>query len=186
MPYPSQINPEQIVTTAAEMIETIGVEALSLTRLADSLGVKAPSLYRYFDGKTALLRAVNTLTRQAVNASVVRAAQSATGSPRDTARAMAQAYREGALARPAAYGLAYTNTIDDLRVSEDAIRNLWAPLLPAAAAFAGEADALLFMNGLWVLAHGYVMLEICQNLRVEGDKDAAFARIVEAYLDGWA
>lgn len=185
MPYPSQINPDQIVTTAATMIEAGGVEALSLTRLAEALGVKAPSLYRYYDGKTALLRAVNTLTRQIIISAVVRDAYAA-GSPRAGVQAMAHTYRAEALARPAAYGLAYTNTIDDLRVSEEALLENWTSLVPVAARYVGEGDALVFMNGLWALAHGYVMLEICQNLRLDTDRDAAFRRVVDAYLDGWA
>ncbi len=185
MPYPSQINPDQIITTAAAIIESDGVEALSMTHLAEALGVKAPSLYRYFDGKTALLRAVNTLTRQTIISDVVRDAFAA-GSPRASMRAIAHTYRASALARPAAYGLAYTNTIDDLRVSEEALLEDWTSLVLLTARYVKEPDTLVFMNGLWALVHGYVMLEICQNLRLDIDPGEAFTRIVEAYLDGWA
>ena len=186
MPYPSQVNPEQILNTAVEMIEQYGVESLSLSKLADALGVKAPSLYRYYNGKAALLRTVNTVTRKSINADVVKAANEAGDNPRDRMVAMAKAYRLSALQRPAAYGLAYTNTIDDMRVSEEALNEIWAPLWPITAAFAGEEDARTCITGLWTISHGYVMLEICRNLRHEAeDNEAVYLRIVDAYLDGW-
>lgn len=185
MPYPSQVTADQIITTAAEMIEADGVDALSLAKLAGALGVKAPSLYRYYNGKAVLLREINTLTRKQINAAVLEAAAAAGDSPRARLTAMAYAYRENALTRPAAYGLAYTNTIDALRVSEDVVAELWASLGPITAEYVGEAEAMACINGLWALSHGYVMLEICDNLRHDDDPAAVFARITDAYLDGW-
>lgn len=185
MPYPSQVTAEQIITTAAEMIEEYGVESLSLAKLAGALGVKAPSLYRYYNGKAVLLRELNTLTRKNLNQAVMEAASEARESPRAKLNAMAIAYRANALKRPAAYGLAYTNTIDTLRVSEEALQAIWAPLGPITAEFVGEADALVCINGLWALSHGYVMLEICENLRHDGNHEEVFARLVTSYLDGW-
>ena len=186
MPYPSQVNPEQILNTAVEMIEEYGVESLSLSKLADALGVKAPSLYRYYNGKAVLLRAVNTVTRKSISADILQAAADAGDNPRDRMLAMAKAYRLSALQRPAAYGLAYTNTIDDMRVSEETLNEIWAPLSPITADFVGEDDAMVCITGLWTISHGYVMLEICRNLRHgEEDNEAVFLRIVDAYLDGW-
>ena len=66
MPYPSQINADSIVAAACEIIERDGVEALSLGKLAEALGVRAPSLYRYFENKAALIQAVNLRTLQAL------------------------------------------------------------------------------------------------------------------------
>ena len=57
MPYPAQITPEAVVNKARELIEAEGYDGLSLSRLAAALDVKAPSLYRHFDGKSVLLRA---------------------------------------------------------------------------------------------------------------------------------
>ena len=64
MPYPTQINREQIIQQAAQMVAAEGAEALSLHKLAAALGVKAPSLYRHIGGKAELLKVVNLLTLQ--------------------------------------------------------------------------------------------------------------------------
>lgn len=47
-----------IVQEAIELLNEGGLENLSLRRLADRLGVSAPSLYRHFTDKAALLGAV--------------------------------------------------------------------------------------------------------------------------------
>ncbi len=73
MPYPTQITRESIIEQARELIEADGIDQLSLGRLATALHVKAPSLYRYFDGKTELLRAVNELTNRALIAQINQA-----------------------------------------------------------------------------------------------------------------
>jgi AcrR family transcriptional regulator len=48
----------RIVQTARSMIETEGLTALSLRRVAAALGVTAPALYAYVDDKRDLLRGV--------------------------------------------------------------------------------------------------------------------------------
>jgi AcrR family transcriptional regulator len=47
---------------AIEILETEGIDALSLHKLAEKLGVRAPLLYRHVGSKTDLLLAINRLT----------------------------------------------------------------------------------------------------------------------------
>ncbi len=56
MPYPSVVNRERIVTKALEMVDRGG--SPTLQHLAEMLGIRAPSLYRYFDSRERLLAAV--------------------------------------------------------------------------------------------------------------------------------
>ncbi|MCC7450570.1 MAG: helix-turn-helix transcriptional regulator, partial [Anaerolineae bacterium] len=81
MPYPSQVDRQSIIDKARELIEAEGIENLSLGRLATALGVKAPSLYRYVDSKTELLRAVNLMTTQGL-VSTIREATSLVSDPK--------------------------------------------------------------------------------------------------------
>ncbi|MTD13580.1 TetR family transcriptional regulator [Nakamurella sp. YIM 132087] len=46
---------EQIVRTALEQLDEVGLDGLTLRELATRLGVKAPALYWHFDSKAALL-----------------------------------------------------------------------------------------------------------------------------------
>lgn len=52
------ISRETAVAAALEIIDTDGLEAFSLPRLARHMGVRAPSLYHHFEDKSAILSAV--------------------------------------------------------------------------------------------------------------------------------
>jgi AcrR family transcriptional regulator len=53
------LNPAVIVKAAIKVIDTEGVEALTLSRLADDLGVRSMALYTHFRDKNAILLAVS-------------------------------------------------------------------------------------------------------------------------------
>lgn len=60
MPRPRQalLTPERIVAAAIELLDADGLAALSTRRLAEELGVRAPSLYNHFATKDDILEAV--------------------------------------------------------------------------------------------------------------------------------
>jgi len=60
MPRPREtlLTRERIVETAAELIDSEGLDAVSTRRLAAELGVRGPSLYNHFPNKDAILDAV--------------------------------------------------------------------------------------------------------------------------------
>lgn len=60
MPRPSSplLSREAVVRASIEIIDAVGLEAFSLPRLADHLGVRAPSLYHHFADKNEILSAV--------------------------------------------------------------------------------------------------------------------------------
>lgn len=184
MPYPQQINREQILNTARAMIEVDGVDGLSLNRLAAKLGVKTPSLYRHVDGKTALLRALNDET-VALLFSQLYGALDSHGDASVRLLAAARAYRRFAHDYPAAYGLLFTNTIAELRPDEDQNEQAVLPVQAVMAQISGEEDSLPALRGLLALIHGFVMLELAEQYRRGGDLDAAFEASVKAYLRGW-
>jgi AcrR family transcriptional regulator len=185
-PYPAQTDLETIVTTAAALIEAEGAEPLSLHRLAAALGVKAPSLYRYVPNKAALLRAVNERTSAALVEAVRVAGEGARDDPAARILAMARAYRAFAQAHPAAYGLAFAPQDPAARPDPALLEQMVLPLQALVAAVSGEADSLTALRGLWALLHGYVLLELADQMQRGGDLAATFTRVVEAYVQGWA
>jgi AcrR family transcriptional regulator len=60
LPRPRQalLTPQRIIDTAASLIDSEGLEAVSIRRLAEQLGVRGPSLYNHFPNKDAILDAV--------------------------------------------------------------------------------------------------------------------------------
>lgn len=184
MPYPSQISHQQIIDTARGMIEAEGVEALSLNRLAAALGVRTPSLYRYVDGRAALLRALNEETTRGLLDALYPTLHGE-GPPRERLLALARAYRDYALAHPVAYGLAFTNTLPELAPDPDEMEQGVLPLQALVAELAGPDDSLEALRGLWALIHGFVVLELAGQFRRSGDVAAAFEASVTALLRGW-
>jgi AcrR family transcriptional regulator len=184
MPYPTQISRDAVIEKARELIEAEGLEQVSLNRLATALNVKAPSLYRYFDGKNELLRAVNDKTQRALSEALEASIRDA-ATPKEGLMAMAQAYRAFGHRYPVTYGLLYANHNPEQR--SDADENLRFTLANqrAVAEVVGEADSMAALCGAWALIHGFIMLELNDLFRLGGDLDATFIRVIEAYIAGW-
>jgi AcrR family transcriptional regulator len=183
VPYPSQVNVDTILSKARAMLEAEGVEALSLGKLAAALNIKAPSLYRYFDSKNALLRALNGDTA----ARLVAAMRDAVDTQHDNKIvALALAYRAFALENPVIYRLAFGSASDELRPDEQTLEALALPLQSVMAQISGEEHSLTALRGVWALMHGYVSLELSKQMRRGGDLETGFVRAVEAYVRGWS
>jgi AcrR family transcriptional regulator len=61
---------ERIVAAALELVDRDGLEAVTMRRIADELGVQAPSLYNHMRSKDVLLDAVAASVIEQVDASV--------------------------------------------------------------------------------------------------------------------
>jgi AcrR family transcriptional regulator len=81
----------QVVDCAAQLVDTEGFEALTLTRVAAELGVCQPALYRHVDGYQALVRALGLRGREIIAGRLVDAAVGLAGD--DAVRAMGAAWR---------------------------------------------------------------------------------------------
>lgn len=55
----TRLDPDQIVDTALDLLDEVGLDALSTRALAERMGVKQPALYWYFKSRQALLDAMN-------------------------------------------------------------------------------------------------------------------------------
>lgn len=185
MPYPAQTDSVAIVHTARLLIEQNGIEQLSLAHLAATLGVKAPSLYRYVPSKAALIRAVNVLTIEQLLAAYEAALLTVGSDPQAQLRAMLQAHRAFAHANPKTYMLAFTTVDPAQRMEANIATRMVLPIQAIMAAITGEANSLAALRGALALAHGFVMLELNNQLQRGGDLAAAFDAAFHAYIIGW-
>jgi AcrR family transcriptional regulator len=152
-----------ILDAARELLAREGIEALTVGRLARSLGIKAPSLYKHFNSKRELETELIADGLEAHAAAVDGA----------DLRAIARAYRDFALANPELYRLMTERPLprEDLPAGLEA--RAAAPLLRAL----GDAD---LARGAWAFAHGMVQLELAGRFPPDADLDAAWERVVEA------
>lgn len=184
MPYPSRVDREQIVAAARQHIEQEGVDSLTLSKLAGTLGIKAPSLYRHIANKEALLQEVNLLTLRELFDALARA-KLPTAAPEEQLVALMTAYRRFAHRFPERYQMVMTTKPNEGRPDENALLQMVLPLQVLLAEISGEDKALTALRGLLALAHGFVMLELNEQLQRGGDLEEAFVAVVTAYLRGW-
>jgi AcrR family transcriptional regulator len=140
-----------IVSAARRLLEREGTAALSMRRLASELGMKAPSLYKHFESKSAVESALIQDAMFEIGAVGHAAIHAESADPPLTRLVLA--YREHALAHPNLYRLATDRSFprqDLIAGLEDWARNPFYVVT-------GEEH---LAQALWSLAHGMVILEL--------------------------
>ena len=183
-PYPAQVNREAIVDRARDIIESEGLDRLTLQHLATALGIQAPSLYRHVGSKNELLRAVNEITITRLIETVLAVADPQSP-PRERVLHMAHAYRQFAQRFPATYNLAFSN-VPDIRLDPAALEAMVLPVEALLGELAGSDDSLTALRSLLSLLHGFVTLELSGQFQRGGDLSAAFTQSVEVFVYAWS
>ncbi len=156
MAYKKLLSSADILKTAIQLIELGDADRLSLRAVASALGVKAPSLYRYFPRKEALEAAVAEEVLTAMLDKLQTA--SATADPDTRFRATAKAYLDFARERFPLYTLIVQNRLPGTYGSK-AGKAVWNLLLEAASGVSGQSDDTAAAVATWSFLHGYAMLE---------------------------
>jgi AcrR family transcriptional regulator len=175
---------EEVVVAARRLLEEEGAGALTMRRLADQLGIKAPSLYKHLPDKTALEAAIIATGLEEAAARFEAAVDSATtggaatgdaaGGGAAAISALAGAYREFALAHPHLYRLIHDGPLPRQHLPAGVEERAAAPLLRVAGSRARA-------RALWAFAHGMVMLELDQRFPPDADLDAAWEAGITAF-----
>jgi AcrR family transcriptional regulator len=181
MPYPSQIDFNTLIETAREIIEHEGVEALNLRKLAEALGVQAPSLYRHVANKNALLLAVNEGTTKAIMEKLYSVDESLPIEERLVA--IAHAFRRYAHEHPQTYLLAFNSR--EARPDAALREALVLPLQSLFAELVGETNAFPALRGVYAFLHGWVSLELSEQFERGGNLDEHFVLAFRAFLQGF-
>lgn len=191
MAYPSKTSPEAIKAAAIGLLEREGEAALTLRRVASTLGVVPNALYRYYATRDVLVAAVaDEVARRllaAINDALDRQGQDAPRCAEDRVRTLLEVYAAFADAHPALYATLMTDRPD----AEAALPQplgyelLWLRVIEMLEPLTGQADAPAAAVTLWSLLHGMWALERANLLGGQKPKDVAgFA--VSAVLKGLA
>jgi AcrR family transcriptional regulator len=161
-PSPRQ---RQILAAARELLEQEGAEGMSMRRLADRLGIRAPSLYKHVPDKQALEAAIISDAFAELAARSEAAVQTA---PDDRLGAIAAAYRAYAREHPHLYRLMTGGPLPRERLVPGVEERAAQPLVDALD---GDAD---LARAAWSLAHGLTILELDGRFPPGADVDAAW------------
>lgn len=152
------------------LLEEEGPASLTMRRLAERVGIRAPSLYKHFPDKAALEAAVIATGLEDAAAAFEAAVDAAT----DPLSALAATYRRFALDHPHLYRLMNTGPLPREHLPPGLEDRTAAPLLRVAGT---QARA----RAIWAFAHGMVLLELDHRFPPDADLDAAWHAGITAF-----
>ena len=159
-----------IVAAARQILEREGAAGLTMRRLADAVGIRAPSLYKHFPDKAA----VEIALIDDGFAEIAGQFEAALGKGERSLPELATAYRVFALAHPHLYRLMTAGPLPRDRLRPGVEARAAAPLVQAA----GDAD---LARAVWAFAHGMVILELAGRFPPDADLDAAWSAGLAAF-----
>jgi len=160
----------QIVAAARDILEQLGYDGLTMRRLAEALGIRAPSLYKHFPDKATVEVALMQIGLQEAGEAMAPALRS-----RIPLAALLAAYRRFALDHPHLYRLMTTRPLPRERLAPGVESGAAAPLM---AAVGGDLDRA---RAVWGMAHGLVLLELDGRLPADADFDAVWRVGLDAF-----
>jgi AcrR family transcriptional regulator len=178
MPYPSQVDAEQLPMQALRFVEKHGWHNWSVREFSASLGVSANALYRYIGDRESFATSIGAVACEQLQAAL--AGVDATGA--DRLVGMARAYVLFAVKRPHAFS-AFVHAkpdMDDPRIAHWSA--LWTCLREAVASVLPNApEAAAF--ALWSQMHGRA--ELARGPTRMAAPDAGLRSAVLALVEGY-
>jgi AcrR family transcriptional regulator len=178
------VNRTAVVDAAIEMLPVTGLDGLTLTALAEQLGVSQPAMYRHVDGVDDLWRELGLEGRSRLADALGDAAMGRSGV--EAVEATARAWRTFATANPDLY--AATDRIPcagdpDLEAAVERIVEVLAASLRAFDL--DDATTVDAAGTLRSALHGFVHLEIVDEHPAQHDNDAGFDAMVDLLCVGF-
>jgi AcrR family transcriptional regulator len=152
-------------------------DGLSLRAVASELGVKAPSLYRYFADKEALELAVSEVIWNLMLEELQHASEPSDADVRF--RIMADAYLSFARKRFSLYSFVLQKRSGSYGSKTG--KAVWNLLLDATSCVSGQPDNTAAAVAVWSFLHGYATLEHLGAFGASGPK-GGLERGLEAFL----
>ncbi len=181
MAYNKLLSTADILNTAVHMVEHGDADGLSLRAVASALGVKAPSLYRYFPQKEALEIAVAEEILSAMLSELQAASE--TTNPETRFLRTVDAYLHFARERFSLYSFVMQNPFPETYQSKTG-KAVWNLLLEAASSVSGHPDDTAAAVATWSFLHGYATLEHSGAFGASGPQ-GGLERGVEAFLSNF-
>lgn len=162
----------EVIDAAAIILDREGVDALTMRRLADDLGIRAPSLYKHLPDKAALCAALVEGAFAQLGTALHAAVDP--DDPTGSVRSVLEVYRTYGVANPNLYRLATVGPLS-------------RELLPGGleewtgTPFFSVTGEPYLAQALWAFAHGMVVLEIDGRFQDTSDLDRTWSQGATAF-----
>ncbi|MFI9642068.1 TetR/AcrR family transcriptional regulator [Micromonospora sp. NPDC051925] len=167
-----------VVAAGAALADEVGFTELTMGRLAERVGVRAPSLYKHIASQDDLNRRIAALALTEAADAIGAATQGRAG--RDALAAAAHALRDFVLTHPGRYaatiGLTPNSPDDPIAVAEKRV------LVPFEAVLRGydiaPEDMTHALRALRSVFHGFATLQATNGFQWSTDIDASFEWLI--------
>lgn len=177
------LDSRQVVDAALAIADRDGLGAVTLARVADALGVRAPSLYHHVAGHEGLMRAIALRGLGELTAYLQAAALGRAGT--EALAATAHAYRDYAHEHPGAYAATLRAPAPGDAEHEEAARAAVQVLGAVLRAWPLEDEEMLHaVRVIRSALHGFVSLEAGGGFALPLDIDRSFERLIETLAAG--
>jgi AcrR family transcriptional regulator len=180
-PARARTSDAEVVAAGRAILEAGGLDALTMQAVARQVGVRAPSLYKRFPSRGALVAAIGADAFDELG-DRLRVVDDA-ADPAAALRSMAIAYRRFAHDHPRAYGLLFADLEPEARPAPEHNAAAAGPLLALTARLVGTDRSLEAARLLTAFVHGFVSMELSGSFRLGGDVDAAFRFGIDVLVD---
>ncbi len=177
------LDTEQVVEAAATLADVNGLDAVTLTRVAEKLGVRQPALYRHVDSYDALIRALGLRAREILAARLSEAAVGLAGD--DAVRAMGRAWRVMVRDHPGLYAATDRYPCAGDAELDEAVGRVVQVLGLALVAYGlADDDRVHAARSMRSAFHGFAHLESGDGHPHPVDLDESFDRLVDLLCAG--
>ena len=172
------LSPAEVVAAGAAMADEVGIGAVSLTALADRLGVKPPALYKHVDNLADLRHRIATLAMTEFGEALRDALQGLSGL--DALTALFTALRSYITAHPGRYtattGAEFRGEDDPLLVAGTRVIASIRAVLAGYGIGPGEVDHAI--RTVRCTIHGFALLQAANGFQWSNDADESFAWMI--------
>ena len=182
-PNRRSLDSETVVAAAARIADAEGLDKLTLTRVAEALGVRQPALYRHVGGYDDLLRSLSLLGREIL---AKRLADSAVGlAGADAVAAVGHAWRAMVRNHPGIYAATDRYPCAGDPELEDAVERVLAVVGQSLRGYdLTEADRVHAARTLRSAFHGFSHLESGDGHPLPHDPEDTFRHLIELLCAG--
>ena len=177
------LDTQQVVESAAALADAEGLDAVTLTRVAEHLGVRQPALYRHVDNFDALIRALGLRGRGILADRLGAAAVGMAGD--DAVRAMGAAWRSMVADHPGLYAATDRYPCATDPELEEAVERVVEVLGQALTAYGlSDVDRVHAARSMRSVFHGFAHLESGDGHPYARDLDDSFNHLVDLLCAG--
>jgi AcrR family transcriptional regulator len=174
MPAVAKTSVASILASARQLLDAGGADAVSMQAIARAESIRAPSLYKHFPDRAAVMAELALDGFRQLAAEMQSAAREA-----DPFAAMAHRYRHFASSSANQYLHMMSSSASLLPDVDAARRQAAEPILALLQPAVGAGRALTTARLLTAFLHGFATMELAGAFRLGGDVDRDFREGVE-------